>query len=612
MLGREPRLTQSLLLVTLLFAAVGHPTLGQRPTAMALFPAETTLFLRTADASQFIDRMKHMGVAQMLQDPAMQRFTDGVYDSVRASYSESAEDALGASLEQLQNLPQGELAFGVVEHSPGEAEMLFIGEFRDQAESAMQMIENAKRRVAEDGGVVSEQTLRADTAIVLRAGNDQQRMVGVVRRDDVFVAATDPELLASVLDRWDGEPVTGAAATDAQPNETRYTEPLQANRVFANSLRDCLRGREEPPQAIGFIDPIGLVRAAAGRQAGVRVALAALPALGVDAFEGGAGALWMATESWDSLFRGFFSVDNPRAGIVHALRLAEGDSTPPDFVPTSVTEYWSLTVQPQQLVDDLRAAIDRFAGEGFFDKRTEFFVQERIGFSLQEGLLPIATGRVLLLKAFEPDTGSPIEHNFVALEVNDREKGAELLQQVVLRYATRGSGNRSFSKHSMGEQEYWSEGVPGEPPADDRPRFTPTFALLGDFLVVGSSSAVMRTLCESQSQSVDQLAASLQFRLVQSRLRRLAGGNRAQLLMYTQPEASLRHWWAMASDAGQSQWLQQANNPVMKAVREGLNEGDLPPVEDVLRYFPAGGTVIYDTDTGFEAVSFTFRPAQQP
>src|SRR5690606_28348241 len=71
----------------------------------------------------------------------------------------------------------------------------------------------------------------------------------------------------------------------------RYAEPLSDNAAFTESLRECVSerlgaGDESPPQLVAFIDPVGIFRAIAQENAGMRIALATLPILGIDGVKG--------------------------------------------------------------------------------------------------------------------------------------------------------------------------------------------------------------------------------------------------------------------------------------------------------------------------------------
>ncbi|MCA9240099.1 MAG: hypothetical protein KDA37_07870, partial [Planctomycetales bacterium] len=475
------------------------------------------------------------------------------------------------------------------------------------------MLESGKTRVAEGGGVVSEEQFRADTVTTLRPKNDKRDAIGVVQRGAVFVASTDPDLLRSVLDRWDGAPITRPPAGEEQDAiaadglaAVRYAEPLEKKRAFASSLRECLIGRDEPPQVIAFADPIGLFRANSSNNMGLRMALAMLPKLGVDSIEGGASAMWLATEKWDSLMRAHLLIDNPRTGAVRIVRLGQGDLTPPECVPTSVASYVTMYTEPQQVFEDIEQVVDHFTSEGRFREMVKNRVSKPLDLDFPSEMLPLFTGRVTLVGAMDAETESIQNFTFTILEVNDEEKTWEVLKKVVAKSPE--FLGKPVEK-TFGETRYLAveredgKRLPG-PWADA----TPVYAVLGGAWVSGFSESILKSLIEAQEGTSPRLRDSLQFKVVESRVRRLAGEHQVGVLVYGNPEASLRHWRRLADSPDTIGRLENAKNPVANAMIKALQAGELPPFERLSKYFTPNGSVIYDTPTGFHYISFQFRP----
>lgn len=585
----------------------------ERPSAMALFPHETVLFIRTADAREAIEQLRKTTGFQMARDPELAPFFESLRTSAQDAYQEHARDRLNVEFEDLTRLPQGELAFAIVERKGEKPAFLLLGDFREEVHTATQLLESAKTRAVERGGAASEEQFRADTVTTLRPKNDQREAIGVVQRGAVFVASTDPDLLRSVLDRWDGVPITGPAADDVDEEQLagadaapRYLEPLDNNRAFASSLRECLVGRDEPPQAIVFADPIGLFRANSSSNMGLRMGLAMLPQLGVDAIEGGAAAMWLATDKWDSLLRAHLLIDNPRTGAVRVVRLGQGDLTPPECVPTSIASYVTLHTDPQQIFDDIEQVVDRFTSEGRFREMVKRRVSDQVGVDIPDELLPLLTGRLTLVGGMDSEIESIQNFTFTILEVNDEEKTWEVLKKVVQK--TPEFMGKPVEK-TFGETRYIAvereDGGRGPGPWAEA---TPVYTVMGGAWVSGFSESVLKTLIEAQEGTTPRLRDALQFKLVASRVKRLAGEHQVGVLVYGNPEASLRHWRQLAGSPDTASRLENAKNPFAGALQKALEAGEMPPIEQLTKYASPNGSVIYDTPTGFHYISFQFRP----
>ncbi|MEM6330547.1 MAG: hypothetical protein AAF790_09895, partial [Planctomycetota bacterium] len=309
------------------FGAFGATAAGPgaaRPSAIKLFPRETVLWVRTADAGLLVERLQQTSWARLADDPEVADLSGRIGDAMTDAYNTYAQSFFDADLEQLLRLPQGEVAFGLIARPEGEPGLLLVADFGEQAQVAQQVFERLQELAEEDGRSVSVERLRSDDATVIRDGNDQDRVVAVVRRGNTFVAANDRELMQATLDHWDEIPVAPAAAdgeaadaaAESEGEPPLFAETLSANARFSATFRELMPGNEEPPQAMFFIDPIGLLKATAGRNAGMRIAMATFPALGVDGIQAFGAAGWFATDKWDSLLRGHLLLANPRAGVV--------------------------------------------------------------------------------------------------------------------------------------------------------------------------------------------------------------------------------------------------------------------------------------------------------
>src|SRR5688572_23518995 len=87
---------------------------AERPSTMKLFPEESVVFVRMANAQNFGDKFNETATGRMLRDPQLKPFVEQLWGDVGNMYAEDAEEKLGISWEDLKNLPKGEVAFAVV------------------------------------------------------------------------------------------------------------------------------------------------------------------------------------------------------------------------------------------------------------------------------------------------------------------------------------------------------------------------------------------------------------------------------------------------------------------------------------------------------------------
>ncbi|MEM6656431.1 MAG: hypothetical protein AAF596_11540, partial [Planctomycetota bacterium] len=87
----------------------------ERPNAMELVPSETVLLVRTADASELLQRLSQTNTGRLLGDEQMAGFVEAWGQQLEAAYNERLRDSLGIEFAEIGDLLQGEVAFALVE-----------------------------------------------------------------------------------------------------------------------------------------------------------------------------------------------------------------------------------------------------------------------------------------------------------------------------------------------------------------------------------------------------------------------------------------------------------------------------------------------------------------
>lgn len=614
----------ALLLVSFAFLSQLPETVAQssRPSAMRLFPAETVLWVRTPDAELLVDRFQQTSTAQLIRDPEMASLTESVWGRATSYYDAAVKDLIETDLEDLLRLPAGEIAFGVVKRENATPAVMLIADFGDRIQSARQLVDRLENLAVELGGaMVQSEQLRSDEAIVIRNGNDQSRSVAIVQRDSAFIACSDPVLLQVTLDRWDGIPIDeeGIAellstynadpATDEAPNAlptsaSPYLDTLAKNPSFSATLRELAPGGEEPPQLLFYADPIGMIEAFGGRETGVRIAMATFPALGLDGIKGLGGALWLSTDTWDSLARGHLLLSNPRSGVVKVARFETGDTAPPKLVPADVENFIAARVDPTRLYDDIASLYDRFQYEDAFRGLVEKQVSEPMGIDFEKEFVGNLDGSACYFTTYDETLQAFGAQTALCLGVLDSEAAQTSLDKIFEKYPD------LFEAADFGKTSYHRI-VPRRMrsiPSEERP-FSPCLAIIDNSLIFCQHENILQRMIETNDGTRPSLADSLQFRLVRSRLERLTEGRPFSVMGYQDLAPTIRHYYAQAtSDESREALNQMAEfSGFLGGVRDVLDEVDMPPLETFLKYVKPSGSVLIDTDTGWHMMSFSFK-----
>ncbi len=634
---------------------------------MRLFPGRAVFFFRTPDATELSDRFNSGAGGEMLNDPEISPFLKSLFNRVDASYREGPGKATGGGLADMLALFEGELAFAVVprrNEAPGlvlladtvsaanrdAGDQMKLVEGQDRT---TKFLESVKAYASGMGDQIASEPVGSATAMVFRRGDNAKETFAAIERDGVLILCNDRILLESVVTKWDEaegivattepEGVKGEEEKPAEDEDVakraerlrqRYAGPLSDNEAFTESLRECVSerlgaGDESPPQVVAFIDPVGIFRGIAQENAGMRIALATLPILGIDGVKGAAGAMWINEGEWDSLLRAHLLLDNPRSGVLKMARLLPCDPTPVDAIPAEVSAYTCGAVDFAGTLSGATQLYDRIRGEGRFAEDVEKRFTERAGVTPQ-AMIEHFTGRFVSLQAYgeTPEGVAPRVNPARAIffEATDASKALSVVEAVLGKVGAKLEQREQngqtyfvfpyFAEMARKQQE---EGPrPGQPPM-----LLTCMALIGDDVVFCESIELMETLLDTHAGqdtptgAVKRLADHLPFRLMSNRVMRLGaatvGGEEGRILMYQDPLAQFRRWHAAgSSDASREQLNQMAEfAPPMRWLRDALDETGVPSAEAMMKYANPSGAAIYDTPRGFRYVAFTFKRAEE-
>lgn len=632
-------LVAALVLTASLFGA--RPGLADRPNAMRMYPSRTVFFVRTPDGSELVRKFTE---SKFFQDPEIAPFLQSLFGKVDDAYrSGDAGEATGGGLSDLFALSQGEVAFGVVPRnnespaillladstSPGNREANDTLAIADGQERLSKLIEALKAKGKSEGNRIATEVVGSAEVTVFREEERTRESLGLVEREGVLILSNDRILLESVINKWDkaeGLPVAAVEQVDNEEGQTeeaidenkriarlrqRYAESLSDNASYTESLRECVDeriggGDDAAPSLTAFIDPIGIFRAVAQQNNGMRVALATLPVLGLDGIEGGAAAMWIDHGDWDSLIRAHLLLDNPRSGILKMVRLLPCDPTPSETIPADVASYQCGAIDFGATLSGAGQLYDRIRGEGEFAKLIENQVAKKIGVT-PESFFEKMTGRFVSLQGYgDSEEGNAIRVTPArALLFNTDD--AEWMMATVRAVLEKTGAPVEWQTHGGIEYAMAKGGN------RRRPWSSASLAMIEDQLVLAETPALLHKLIDTQAGAADKLAEHLPFRLTSGRAKRLGrgtvGGQEGRLLSYNDPGSQFAQWHAAGnSDASREQLDKLAERaPPMRWLRDALDETGVPPLEALMRHAAPAGSAIYDTPRGFRFVQFGFK-----
>ena len=524
-----------------------------RPAVEELLPETTAAFLQIDNVQESLPRL--LG-AEMLEDENIGPFVQRMYEEAETAYTEATQGKVAMTLEQIKELPAGEICMAIIAPRRKDLEYLIAVDIDPESESA-EMLEQSRTELAE---LLAEQGL-TETVESTESGleiysydlPETSRKAHAFVRDGWFVSSTSRDELDAVLARWEGL-------------EVDKVRPLKENRKFITIMNRCRPTEDIQPEIRFFADPISLAR---GGFRGNKIAqgvLAFLPKAGLDGVLALGGSVTLQSEEFNSVFHGHLLLANPRAGILEMLALKPGDGEPQPWMPADATNYISTHWDPMQLINEFEKFVDTFSPAGEFQKEVVVKLKENTGLDLYEDIVNTVDGRFTYVEWADPETEYLMNarSKAVALGVVDVDKAKEVVDALIkLR-----EGGSSMVEH---------EGVPiwvFDPPDEERQarreertkervgdlpmRFSdPAFCLLDSSVIMCDSADMVKHLIDVSLGKAPAMAEDEEYTKQMQRLLTAAGSDVPCAVTFYNPEGPVRELFKLINDERSSTYMEK-------------------------------------------------------
>jgi len=597
---------------TLLLASTAPAT--ARPSALKLLPEETLLLVRTPNVGELLDRLRETGTGRMVRDPQLVPFVERLYGTAGDLYTEKVAQELGVSWEELKNLPRAELAFAIVARKDYKPAFILLADQGDEPSVARRLLDSALERFKEQGGESTTEKIAGEEVTVVRESDNQDHVVGLFEKENTIVAATDAGLLREVLRHWNAESEsTSATAATEEPSAT--DEPpqyggrtLAENNKFITILRNSRRPRDPPPNLIVFVDPIGLIRQFNKQNAGMAVAMATFPALGIDGLSAIGSTMTFATGRYDGLSHLHVLLDNPRAGVMQVIAFEPGDVTPQPWVFADLESYFTWNWNVRTSFNVIRSLIDRFQFEGATDKFIAENISAKMGVDFETEIIDNLAGRFDWLIGYEQPARFRGQQSTIVAQVADQAAAEKTLATFVAKFPDQ------FEERRFGDVAYYAFVINWPEQLQDDPPVNPFLAVMDGYVFLGGSCQLFERAIAARDGTVDRLADSPAYQQLAAEVTQETPGVTPALWMYQNPEETLRHWYDLLTTDKTKEYLNEhaEGNSFYAALLDSLAANELPPFDTLLPYMSPSITVVYDTDTGFHGFGMTPRIEPAP
>lgn len=558
------------------------------PPATKLFPKSTVVFVSIANTAEFHAKLLESSWGQMSQNPQLKPLADRLFGTLNTAFA-AVEERLGASLGELLTIPQGEVAFAVMPQAKGPPAMALLLDAGDRAAKADKVVERAVKLLEELGGARREETV-GGVQLVIYEFNGGSDGVAYFRKEGAICACTNVTMLKTLLERWNAP----------------TADTLEQNPNFAVIGRRCRPGEDERPQVLLYADPIALVRNIADDNAGARVGLAFLPALGLDGLLGIGGSVSFATSQYDLVIHAHVLLENPRAGIPELFALKTGDMTPEPWVPGDATAYTTLQWDVDKTYHKAAKLADSFMGQGAFVRWVRDPLVERYGIDLEKEILPALGGRFTMVSMLERPARLGSQGMLVAATLKEPAKFQPILEKLIAIEGTIAT-KKSYGGKNYFELDFTLPTFGGVTPPESNKICC---GILGDYLLVADRPAFYEAAIVTLGDSSKSLGTSLDYKLIASKLSRQAAN--PGMISFSRPEQTLRWVYDLAASADTRKMLatQGESSPTLLDLGKALEDNPLPPFAVLEEYLAPGGSALTDDESGLHYQSFTLRRAR--
>ena len=567
---------------------------AQRPSAPRLLPNKTLAYLRIDDTRDLKAKMGETGMGKMMADPQIAPIL-GTFYSTFVGQLQGMQDAIGLNLDELLSVPNGELAVAVVatKTEPAFVIMLEAGEEMP----ALEVLLDRGRQAAENnGGSYAEKEVGKISIRSLGGGGrrggdglhyfiDSGVMVGSNRADYA-------EQLAMI---WTGNGIDH--------------KPLADNRDFTTIMSRCVGTEGERPQVSFFVDPLAIVREAGKNSGGSIALLAGLKTFGVDGIKGVGGSAIIAPNEFDSIIHGHLLLNANRQGIMKVLRPKAGPTVPENWVSEQVNSYFTANWEIEKTFNAIENLIDTFAGEGTVENRFVKEANKNLDIDFRNDIIAQVDDRLTLVQLIVPPKKINSQANVYAIHVkNPSRMKTEVLPKIVEKIKSTGGPEMKSKLFGDATIYYLDIQVPNAEERNIRIP-SPCFCILEDQFVASDSLQALEEVVKFNSSGDGLLSDSIEFKLVQDRIKAQLKNSEMSILAYQRPEEAMRLMYDLATDPNNIDNLERIaeNNPFLLSLITAVRSKKLPPFEVFAKYLAPGGAFIVDEENGIHYTGFSMR-----
>ena len=590
------------------------PAVAARPTAPQLFPYNTVVYLRVDDFPEMKTDFSRTSMGAIRADETVAPLIDRLYSELLTAFPQ-IEEELGVTLEDILQLPTGEVALSLAVTDTARPMFAFIADVGANTETADKLIERAQfEHISNAGDLVEETIGDTDVTIFQNPGADDDLYIFI--KEETVVMCSSELMALHLINAWEG------TAEESDRN-------LSDNRKFTDIMRNSVGADDYQPQISFFADPLTLINATTRDNFQAQAALALLPTLGVDGFKAVGGSLILAPPGFDSVAHFHMALGTPRRGVLNLLTFGSGDMTPESWVPADVADYSTVFWDLAKTYDEVEKLVDQVLGAGYFGNLVENNINTPTGWDLREDVIGQIDGRLTMIgKVIEPIRLNSLSR-LISVKLKEPDVFAKFMEENIEKFQVpfekkeyRGSSYYMISTPNRGqpavrEVSFQDPGQPDSIQDENRQNFRqnfrqpqPTLAILDGYLVVADSFEIIEAAIDTSSGDGEKLADQSDFQLIVAQIKAQTGEIEPSAISFSRPEHSLKMIYdVVLGDSVQDTITNQAsNNQFFRVLNSAFQDHPLPEFSEISKHLAPTGGVLFNRPTGLHYMTFSLKP----
>ena len=534
----------------------------------ALLPKDTLVYFSIANIPEFKAKWEKSSMGQMLRDPALKPFLEDVEKKIEEG-SKKLDEEIGVSLNELAELPHGQLMIAILEKPARKFSGVLALEFGESKATINKLLKKMDEQLEKEEAEHTTEDVNKVTVHLYKLKSPEPdnpfKTIAYFTTDSYLVVSTELDALKEVIERWDGN----SDDTLAQNEQFKY-------------IQTVCKFEGGDPLLKWYVSPIGLIQSGIAvaqssfPQAGMAGAF--LPMLGIDAFKGWGGAMDLDEGEFEGVVHSFVYAENAR-GIMGLFQFPEAQLAPPKWVPAEVGSYAVLNWNILGAYTSVETLVDSFQGRGATARYLDSVAEQGPMIHPKKDVIDHLDGKIHLLQADPGDSedgAPPTPQILFGFGLKDSAKMKKTLA------AAAKAGNSNLETRDFNGETIYEVSTP----AGDQ---VFSFAVTEGQLIATNDTPLLEGVMRGQSGRTP-LVDSDEYKRIAKYF-----PSKTSMLSFQRSDVQLKASYNLLKNAD--------------TFIEGLDVSKLPPFEVIAKYLqPSGGYTVPDKK-GAKSVTFSLKRA---